>query len=78
MKKRPDVDALAASLSTAAAKPLQEAPAKKSKVEVKQVFLRLPLDLFEQLDAQAVAQTKATGRGVSIQQVIIDKLRGGE
>lgn len=42
------------------------------------VFLRLPPDLFTRIDAEAVNRTKATGRGVTVQQVILDKLSGGE
>jgi len=38
------------------------------------VFLRLSKDLYDQYDGEAVRRTKATGRGVTVQQVIIDRL----
>lgn len=40
------------------------------------VFLRLSQDLFEKCDKEAVRRTKATGRGVTVQQVILDRLEG--
>jgi hypothetical protein len=40
------------------------------------VFLRLPFDLHSRLEAEAIARTKATGKGVTVQQVILDKLAG--
>jgi hypothetical protein len=40
------------------------------------VFLRISQDLYDQYDDEAVRRTKATGRGVTVQQVIIDKLAG--
>jgi hypothetical protein len=38
------------------------------------VFLRLSKDLYDQYDGEAVRRTKATGRGVTVQQVILDRL----
>ncbi len=38
------------------------------------VFLRLSQDLYDQYDEEAVRRTKATGRGVTVQQVILDRL----
>lgn len=47
---------------------------KKQKVEAIPVFLRLPVSLYERFDNVAVKRTKETGRGVSVQQIIIEKL----
>lgn len=41
------------------------------------VFLRVPNALYEKLAREAMARTKATGKGVTIQQVILAKLEGG-
>ncbi|AXC15965.1 hypothetical protein ACPOL_6755 (plasmid) [Acidisarcina polymorpha] len=38
------------------------------------VFLRVPEPLFEHYDEEAVRRTKATGRGVTVQQVMLDRL----
>lgn len=38
------------------------------------VFLRLSKDLYDQYDGEAVRRTRATGRGVTVQQVILDRL----
>jgi hypothetical protein len=38
------------------------------------VFLRLSQPLYEHYDAEAVRRTKETGRGVTVQQVILDRL----
>jgi hypothetical protein len=38
------------------------------------VFLRMNGPLFEEYDQEAVRRTKATGRGVTVQQVILEKL----
>ena len=38
------------------------------------VFLRLSQTLYEQYDREAVRRTKETGRGVTVQQVILDQL----
>jgi hypothetical protein len=40
------------------------------------VFLRLPQTKYEEYDEEAVRRTKETGRGVSVQQVILDRLTG--
>jgi hypothetical protein len=82
MKKARDVDDLAERLSEAAATPLipqapqvmRERPAGSRKKASVSVFLRLPADLHSRLESQAIARTKATGKGVTIQQVILDKL----
>lgn len=88
MKKRHDVDELAKQLTTAAVTPLQKithvalpeavgAPKvmrKKQKNTAIPVFLRLPATLYQHFDNIAVERTKETGRGVSVQQVIIEQL----
>jgi hypothetical protein len=83
MKKSKDVEDLASRLSEAAKAPLvgsapapqEPTPTTKTKKKASvAVLLRLPLELFEKCDAEAVSRTKATGRGVSVQQVIVDKL----
>jgi hypothetical protein len=38
------------------------------------LFLRLSPELFERYDGEAVRRTKETGRGVTVQQVILDRL----
>jgi hypothetical protein len=38
------------------------------------VFLRLPQNTYEEYDEEAVRRTKETGRGVTVQQVILDRL----
>jgi 3-oxoacyl-ACP reductase-like protein len=40
------------------------------------VFLRISQMLYEQCDEEAVRRTKQTGRGVTVQQVILDRLAG--
>jgi hypothetical protein len=81
MKKPKDVEDLSARLAEAAAAPLVPQPVKQQVVTVsepqqrrkapnrrsKSLFLRLPEELFEKYDAQAVERTKATGRGVTVQ-----------
>ena len=87
MKKRHDVDELAKQLTTAVTTPLQKAvqgespetietrPAqKKQKSDAIPVFLRLPAAMYKHFDAIAIARTKETGRGISVQQVIIEQL----
>jgi hypothetical protein len=85
MKRNRDVEALAERLTAGATAPLQVVspapemlasakPTGKAKEQKVSVFLRLPLDLHERIDALAVQRTKETGRGVSIQQVIIELL----
>lgn len=41
------------------------------------VFLRMSESLFAECDQEAVRRTKATGRGVTVQQVILDRLAAG-
>jgi hypothetical protein len=40
------------------------------------VFLRLSETLYDQYDSEAVRRTKETGRGVTVQQVILERLAG--
>lgn len=46
----------------------------KSRTVTRSVFLRIPEDLHEHLDGLAIARTKATGRGVTVQQIILEQL----
>lgn len=84
MKKPKDVPELATRLIAAAATPLVEAPEpaqskrRQAGSKSKAVLLRVPLDLYEKFDAEAVRRTKATGRGVTMQQVILAKLGDAE
>ncbi len=88
MKQPKDVEDLAGKLAAAAATPLiptavvadpsarQERPtrtAKPKKAGSVSVFLRVPHDLHERLESEAIARTKRTGRGVTIQQIILEK-----
>ncbi len=41
------------------------------------VFLRISQALYERYDEEAVRRTKETGRGVTVQQVILDRLAEG-
>lgn len=87
MKKPKDVPELASRLSNAATAPLvpsiqgateaQGRARKAPKRGSESLFLRIPPELFKQLDEEAVTRTKATGRGVTVQQVILDKLTAG-
>ena len=91
MKKPKDVTDLASRLSQAATTPLVpvvpaaiqksvETPVKPRKAPNRgsvSVFLRVPPELFKQFDEEAMSRTKATGRGVTVQQVILDKLTPG-
>jgi hypothetical protein len=52
-------------------------PRKTTKETTAPLLLRLPATLFNEFDGEAVKRTKATGRGVSIQQVIIERLSEG-
>jgi hypothetical protein len=84
MKKAQDVEDLAGRLSEAASAPLlpsapvaavqDNRPARTKKPGSVSVFLRLPADVHARLESEAVARTKATGKGVTVQQVILDKL----
>jgi hypothetical protein len=78
MRKPANVDDLATRLTQAATAPLvPPAPAVISqKRPTTPVFLRLPSDLYARLEQEAVARTKATGKGVNVQHVILDKLAG--
>jgi hypothetical protein len=86
MKQPRDVEDLAGKLAAAAATPLISAPptpsaqqerptrtAKPKKAGSVSVFLRVPHDLHERLESEAIARTKRTGRGVTIQQIILEK-----
>jgi hypothetical protein len=85
MKKPQNVDDLAGRLSEAASAPLlntaapvtQLRPARARRPASVSVFLRLPSDLHSRLEKEAIARTKATGKGVTVQQVILDKLAPG-
>jgi len=85
MKKPKDVPELASQLAAAASAPLvsQTAPQpaegrgtgrRPPNRSSKSVFLRVPADLYAKFDSEAINRTKATGRGVTVQQVILDKL----
>ncbi len=79
MKKAKDIADLAGRLTDAAATPLLQAgpvveTKRKRSKEVINIFLRLPVELHALIEAEAVSRTKATGKGVSVQQVIIGKL----
>jgi hypothetical protein len=91
MKKPPDIQGLAERLKGAAATPvgavepvaIATVPLEPLKPRVKAqkpvtvpVFLRLPQELFAKIDAEAVNRTKSSGRGVTVQQVIAEKLEG--
>ncbi len=90
MKKASNIDDLASRLSQAATTPLvapaavtpptvspDRAPSTKTQKRGSvSVFLRLPADLHAKLDEEATARTRATGRGVTVQQVILDRLAG--
>jgi len=52
-------------------------PRKDRKETTAPLLLRLPATLYNEFDGEAVKRTKATGRGVSIQQVIIERLSEG-
>lgn len=54
-----------------------EKPKKPRKESTAPLLLRLPQTLYDDFDGEAVKRTKATGRGVSIQQIIIERLSEG-
>jgi|APDOM4702015118_1054815.scaffolds.fasta_scaffold387715_2 hypothetical protein len=56
------------------AAPAPVAAKKKAKNTAVPVFLRLPATMYQHFDNIAVTRTKKTGRGVSVQQVIIEQL----
>lgn len=82
MKKAQGIEDLAGRLSEAASAPLFPVEAVQENRPVKttrktgsvSLFLRLPADVHARLESEAVARTKAIGKGVSVQQVILDKL----
>jgi hypothetical protein len=83
MRKPADVDDLASRLTQAATAPLiparaetTERAAKPRKGASVSVFLRLPADLHANLETEAMNRTKATGKGVTVQQIIVEKLAG--
>ena len=79
MKKRPDIADLAATLSEAASKPLVPSaavPTGSRKRGSIAVFLKVPPDLHARLDQEAVNRTREAGKGVTVQQVILEKLQG--
>jgi hypothetical protein len=83
MQKPKNVQDLATTLRTAASTPLQPTPQlgavpkAEKPVKVKAasvaVFVRVPRDLFAKLEAEAVARTKETGKGVTVQQIILER-----
>lgn len=85
MKKPANVEDLTAKLSAAATAPLVAAPQEDAAPKVRAqrkkeasipLFVRLPGKLHARYEAEAVARTKASGKGVTVQQVIIEKLEG--
>jgi hypothetical protein len=85
MKKPVNVEDLAAGLTAAASAPLVRPPQEPaSKVKPGRpkgeptvaVYLRVPNGIYARYDAEAVTRTKATGKGVTVQQVILEKLDG--
>ncbi len=87
MKKPKDVSDLAARLTAGATKPLQvvataepsesvliEAQTGTTKRSSVSVFLRLPSALHGRIADIATERTKQTGKGVTVQQVIIELL----
>jgi hypothetical protein len=81
MKKPPNVSDLAATLTQAATAPLvppavAAQPAHTRRRGSIAVMLKIPPDLHARLDHEAVSRTKETGKGVTVQQVILEKLAG--
>jgi len=89
MKKAKDVADLASRLTVAATTPVMSvapplpapvtervAPVAARRRGSVSVFLRLPPELHARIEAIAIAKTRETGRGVTVQQVILDKLAG--
>ena len=88
MKRPADVEDLTARLKTASSAPLvqpspqiarstEENPTRAKKAAAsKPVFLRVPGELYGQYEAEATKRTRATGKGVTVQQVMLEKLAG--
>lgn len=83
MKKPKEVADLAGFLQKAATTPALTVTqpeteilqtAKKKKSASLPLLLRVPVDLHSRLEAEAIARTKEIGRGVTMQQIIIEKL----
>ena len=83
MKRPANVEDLTTTLTAAATAPLvravmdmaPERPTRQKRGSVS-VFLRLPADIHAKYETEAVARTKKTGKGVTVQQVMIEKLDG--
>lgn len=76
MKKPQNIADIAAELSAAASAPLvppTDTPTSRKRGSVA-VFLKVPPDRHAKLDYEAVSRTKETGKGVTVQQVILEKL----
>jgi hypothetical protein len=80
-----NVDTLEEKLAKAAATPLVPPPVARIEVAVKPskrkaaadtvpVFLRLDRSVFARYNELAVARTRETGKGVSVQQIIAERL----
>ena len=84
MKAPRDLPDLGAKLTQAATAPLQTTPlrvvekSKPAKAGSESVFLRVPRDLHAKLAEEATARTKATGKGVTVQQIILERLAGSQ
>jgi hypothetical protein len=78
MKANSDSAALAMQISQAVATPLGQTeptppkPVKKAKAPSVKLILAIPPDLHKHYDKIAIQRTKATGRGVTVQQVILE------
>ena len=83
MKRPANVQDLTTTLTAAATAPLvravaetgPERPTRLKRGSVS-VFLRLPADIHAKYEAESVARTKKTSKGVTVQQVMIEKLDG--
>jgi len=77
----PLVSPVAAASSTPALPPAEAAaPTRRGRTAAATVplFLRVPSDLHTRLEAEAVKRTKATGKGVSVQQIVLEHLERGQ
>lgn len=78
MKANPDSAALAMRISQAIATPLSQMeaitpkPTKKAKTPSVKLIMAIPPDLHQHYDKIAIKRTKETGRGVTVQQVILE------